>query len=49
MIRRRTPGERAVAYVRRLNEPERRKRVRLVAPLRAQVEQEFREAQRRRA
>ena len=51
MIRRRTPADRAVAFVRKLNEPKRRKKkgLRVAASLRVQVEQEFRDAQRRRA
>jgi hypothetical protein len=47
LIRKRTPAERAIAFVRRLNEPPRRKRkARLALSLRKQVEEEFREARR---
>ncbi len=50
LIRRRTPADRALAYVRKLNAPEaKRKRGRAAVPLRhrnirAEVEQAFREA-----
>jgi hypothetical protein len=50
MIRRRSEVERAVIYLRQLNEPRRKpKKIRVAPTLRAQVEQEFREAARRRA
>jgi hypothetical protein len=49
-VHRRTVVERAVSYLRRLNEPARKaKKIRVAPTLRAQVAEEFREAQRRRA